>query len=366
MVTNVVIEVDTASPARTRVVDDERAGLPGGFVRLRVDRLAITANTVTYALVGDLLGYWEFFPTDDPVFGRVPAMGWADVVESTHPEVPTGDRLYGWFPMAGFVDLEVSPMAAGLRDDGAHRHDHAGVYRTYVRTSSDPMYPDLPAGGEALGDAEDRHALLRGLFLTGFLADAFLDDRAYLGAEQVVVLSASSKTAIGFAHQASQRDLAVVGMTSTVNLDFVRSLGLYDQVVTYDEVDRLVVAPSVSVDMSGNRPALAALHDRLGERLAHSMVIGNSHQDTSSLDITAGPAPQLFFAPTAVSRLAETWGREDYERRTTAALARFVTGSEQWLVVERTTGVAAAEATWHEVVAGSVPAHVGRIVSLHP
>jgi len=38
----------------------------------------VTANTVTYATTGDLLGYWDFFPTGDPGWGR----GWLQVRHS--------------------------------------------------------------------------------------------------------------------------------------------------------------------------------------------------------------------------------------------------------------------------------------------
>ena len=40
--------------------------LAQGQVRLRVERFALTANTVTYATTGDTLGYWDFFPTGEP------------------------------------------------------------------------------------------------------------------------------------------------------------------------------------------------------------------------------------------------------------------------------------------------------------
>ena len=35
--------------------------LAEGQVRFRIERFAVTANTVTYATVGDTLGYWDFF-----------------------------------------------------------------------------------------------------------------------------------------------------------------------------------------------------------------------------------------------------------------------------------------------------------------
>jgi hypothetical protein len=365
MTATAALEVHRTRHGETRLVDDELGPLAEGHVRLRVDRLAVTANTVTYAVFGDSLGYWDFFPTGDPEWGRVPAMGWADVVESAHPEVPTGDRFYGWFPMATHIDMLVTPIAEGLRDDGAHRSEHAAVYRTYSRTTDDPRYPRLSPDDDALGDAEDRHALLRGLFLTGFLADAYLDMDDYFGAEQVIVLSASSKTAIGFADQASKRAVAVIGVTAPANLEFVRSLGCYRDVVTYDDITTLPAVPSVSVDMAGNGAALEAVHTHFGDQLLHSMIIGKSHHDSPATTFTAGPTPQFFFAPTAAGRLLDSWGPDEFQRRSAESTHDFVSASREWLTVQRSTGPDAAAATWREVYDGSVPPNIGRIISLH-
>ena len=52
--------------------------------------------------------------------------------------------------------------------------------------------------------------------------------------------SASSKTAYGLAHLLHSRDngIKVIGLTSAGNTAFVKSLGCYDEVVTYDNVTR--------------------------------------------------------------------------------------------------------------------------------
>jgi len=364
MTENITLEVDRAACGETRLVTAPLEPLADGQVRLRVDRFALTANNVTYAVLGDMLGYWDFFPTGDPGWGRVPAMGWADVVESTHPDVATGGRYYGWFPMARFVDLTVSPTGDGLRDDGEHRLAHAPVYRSYVETGHDPMYPKVAA--EVLGDAEDRHALLRGLFLTSFLADCFFADQGYFGTDAVVVLSASSKTAVGFAQRAAERGLGrVVGVTSAGNAEFVRALGWYTDVVSYDDIASLPAVDAVSVDMAGDSVALSAVHEQLGERLKYSMIIGKSHHDSPMAQVSVGPTPELFFAPTEVSRRLEEWGPEEYQRRCSAALEEFVAGSGSWLTVERSAGAPAAASAWTDVFAGAIPPSVGRIVSLH-
>jgi NADPH-dependent curcumin reductase CurA len=51
----------------------------------------------------------------------------------------------------------------------------------------------------------------------------------------VVVSSASSKTSSALAFQLSLREgIAVVGLTSARSAEFVRELGVYDHVVSYD------------------------------------------------------------------------------------------------------------------------------------
>lgn len=354
---NVILEVDRADHAATRLTS-EQVPEPGvGQVVLRVDRFALTANNITYASAGDLLGYWAFFPAEDG-WGRVPAMGWAEVVASSHPDIEPGSRYYGWYPMAQYVIFDARATADGFRDDGAHRSAHAPVYRSYVRTDRDSWY-------DPATDGEDRHALLRGLFLTSLLADEFFADEQYFGAAQALVLSASSKTAIGFAQRAAGHDLDVVGLTSDRNVAFVESLGWYDRVVSYSDIDGISVVDSVLIDMAGSVPIVAKLHDLLGNRLRYSMLVGMSHHDSTQAPIESGPAPEWFFAPTEVTRRLDEWGRAEYERRTADALRSFVDGSRAWLEVEVGRGPDAGEETWRAVYEGEVAPNVGRIVSMH-
>ncbi len=367
-----VLEVDRSDVGTTRLVEADNDALGDGQVRLNIDRFAITANNITYAVFGDILGYWDFFPTADGIeFGRVPAMGWATVTASTHADIAVGARFYGWYPMASSVVFTPTPTSDGFRDDGPHRQAHAPVYRAYVEVGHDPMYPG--GLGAALDtDGEDRHVLLRGLFLTGFLAEEFFADgggsgTSYFDTSRVVVLSASSKTAIGFAQRASVRDgIEVVGVTSEGNRTFVESLGFYDQVVTYDEVDQISTdGGAVSIDMAGNPTALAAVHQRFGDGLAYSMTVGRSHHDAMPSDIEmVGPEPQLFFAPTEVGRRQAEWGREDYAMRCNDALTEFVAGSRNWLRVEHRVGADAARSAWVDVRDANVGPDVGLVATI--
>ena len=112
----------------------------------------------------------------------------------------------------------------------------------------------------------------------------------------------------------------MIGLTSPGNVDFVQSLGWYTDVVTYDDVASLPEVDAVSVDISGDGPTLAAVHERLGDHLKYSMIIGKSHHDSPFAEVDGGPAPELFFAPTEVSRRIEEWGADEYQRRCAEAL----------------------------------------------
>ena len=355
---NLHLEIDRKDHGTTRLVEEPLPALQPGQVRFRVERYALTANTVTYATAGDILGYWDFYPCGTPGWGRVPAMGWAEVVASGHPEVAVGGRYYGWYPMSRFVDVAVKPTADGLRDEEPHRAAHAPVYRAFAATTHDAFYQP----GE---DAEDRHALLRGLFVTGFLAEDFFADNDYFGARRALVLSASSKTAVGFAHCAAARGgIEVIGVTSAGNMDFVRGVGCYGHAVTYAEIEHLPIdADAVCIDMSGNGTVLGRVHARLGYRLKHSMAIGRSHHDSPArAENLAGPRPVFFFAPTQVKKRVQDWGPQGYQQRIAAAVWQFIDASHGWLKVSHIDGLPNAVATWRTVRDGHVAPDVGYIV----
>jgi len=374
---NHVLEVRRTSIGEAEVHVEPVADLEDGEIRLRVDRFAVTANNISYASTGDLLGYWDFFPSSDPsVWGRVPAVGYAEIIESRHPDLALGGRYHGWFPMAETVTFAATATSDGFRDDGPHRQAHAPIYRAYTRTDLDPLHDDAP-------DGEDRHALLRVLLLTGYLADEFFadsggataDDAApFFGAEQVIVLSASSKTAIGFAQRAAKRDgLAVVGLTSAPHADFVGSLGFYDTVVTYDRIDDpesgVPLVDSVVIDMAGDPDVLAAVHRRLGDRVKYSMLIGKSHHDaapSAGSGTLPGAAPVFFFAPTELDRLVQNWGASEFRRRTTEATHEFIDASRSWLRIDERRGPDGPASAWRSVYGGEIGPDVGVIASFHP
>jgi len=91
-----VFEVNKTKLYSTRIsttpINDK---LVEGEVILKVDKFALTANNITYGVSGDSLGYWRFFPVQDEQWGRLPVMGFADVIVSNCEGVDVGERVWG-------------------------------------------------------------------------------------------------------------------------------------------------------------------------------------------------------------------------------------------------------------------------------
>jgi hypothetical protein len=252
----------------------DTAALPDEALLVKVTRFAFTANNITYAVLGDHLKYWQLFPAP-PGFGNVPVWGFGKVITSKHPGIAEDEILFGYFPMSTHLVLEAADVSKrGLRDAAAHRQGAAPVYNAYARVSA---RPGLPASGH-------HQALPRPLSMLSFLVDDLLAENEFYGAKSVMLSSASSKTAYGLAHllHARGNGIKTIGLTATGNAPFVKSLGCYDEVVTYDNVSSLPTNSSVAyVDMAGNSPLRAMLHRHFGEQMRYSGIIGLTHRKSS-------------------------------------------------------------------------------------
>ncbi len=362
-------EVDRTDLHRTRVVDDPPPALPDSGVRLRVDSFALTSNNITYAVFGDAMQYWNFFPASasDPgsgTWGRVPVWGFADVVESTVAELAPGRRVYGYFPIATELVVTAARLdERGFHDSAEHRRPMASAYNRYVFTDTDPIYRP---------DREAQQMVLWPLFFTSFLIDDVLADNLLgngdSGATTVLISSASSKTAIGIAFMLSARDgVRVVGLTSEANAPFVRGLGCYDEVVAYGDIGGLADADAVYVDVAGNLDLRAAVHTQFADRLRHSMIVGGTHWDHQATAAAPdkGPSPELFFAPTQIAKRTKEWGQPVLDERVGDAWHRYSAWVDNWLVIEESRGPERVEAAYRSLVEGRVDPRIGSICSMH-
>jgi len=358
------LEIDRHQLRTVRVVDAAPATLQAGEARLRVDSFALTANNITYAVFGDAMNYWSFFPAAADAtgtsWGRVPVWGFAEVVESTVETLAEGTRIYGYLPMS--TELVVQPGRSdtrGFSDVAVHRAPMAGAYNRYVFCDEDPMYDS---------DREPHQMVLFPLFFTSFMIDDVLDDGAQLGGS-VVISSASSKTAIGAAFLLSRRDgVRVVGLTSAGNAAFVRELGCYDDVFTYDALHELPQGPAAYVDIAGDSAVTRAVHVHFADQLTSSMIVGGTHWEEPRpvAEPLPGPAPQFFFAPSQISKRTKDWGRDGLDARTTDAWVAYRDWVDGWLRFERGHGPVEVEHTYLDLLNGRVDPRVGHVCSMAP
>ncbi len=345
MATEVQVRRDALGTTRIAAAD---AVLADGEARFAVERFALTANNVTYAAHGVDMRYWDFFPAPDG-WGTVPVWGFARCTESRAEGIAVGDRCYGYWPFAD--EAVLTPVKVGARgfvDGVAHRRDLPGVYNGYLRVNA------------AMSD-EAAYVLFRPLHLTSFLLDASLAGAA----DTLILSSASSKTALGLAHAARMRGgVTVVGLTSARNRAFVERTGYYDRVVAYDEVVALPVTGAVAyADFAGDGALRAQLHAMFDTRLTRSLVIGDTHWDSSGKTAQLpGPRPEFFFAPTVLGERIAALGQAGFEASVEAGWASFVASTASWLRLEAVDGLDAAAAAWTRLASGDVDPAAGLIV----
>lgn len=342
---------------KTTLENNPLTALADGEVRLKVDRFAFTANNVTYAAFGDHMKYWHFFPAPEG-WGRIPVWGFADVIESQHPDVTVGTRFYGYYPMSSHLTVAPEKVtAAGFTDGAKHRAGLPPVYNYYNNCETDPGYA---------ATMEDLQMIFRPLFMTSFLIDDFMADNAFFGAKRVILSSASSKTAYGAAFQLAKRDgLEVVGLTSPGNIAFVDGMGSYDRVLSYDDVAALDASvPSVYIDMAGSGAVRRAVHTHIADNLKYSCAVGASHWDEmGSNEELPGATPTLFFAPAQGQKRVAEWGAEGFQQASAAAWVNFIKPASGWTQVKRHAGQAAIEDIYRLMLDGNANPRDGHILS---
>jgi hypothetical protein len=346
------LEIDRSDIRKHRIVDSQPRALQSGDVLLSIQSLALTSNNISYALSGDFLDYWGFFPTEEG-WGRLPAMGYGIVTESLNDGVPVGSRYWGFFPVGDHHVVSAQATSSGFVDVAPYREKHAMAYRGFDRVS------------EVAEPADDANSLLRGLFLTSFLAEDFLFENGMFGAGQIVISSASSKTAIALAHRIRARgNTHCIGLTSASNVSFVEKVNLYDEVATYDDIETLAEwSPTVFVDMAGNASVVSRIHHHFGEALMHSSSIGATHWDQGgSKEDLPGPKPAFFFAPSQLAKRGKEWGRDEVNSQINTALDKFIVDSARWMSIKHSPA-SSTESVYDELVSGNIAPETGHILN---
>jgi hypothetical protein len=341
-----------------RIAESEAPALEPGQALLRVESFGLTANNVTYAVMGEAMSYWDFFPAEGG-WGRVPMWGFAEVEQSEAEGVEPGARVYGYLPPSSH--LVVTPAQAdehGFVDGSPHRAALPSAYHRYLASGTDLFYR---------ADTEEIQMLLRPLFFTSFLIDDRLADEGLADRGPIVISSASSKTAIAAAFLLSQREgVELVGLTSPRNAEFVEGLGIYGRTVGYDAIDSLDRGPATFVDMAGDAAVRHAIHSRYGEELVHSMTVGVTHWEElgAGEGDLPGPRPTFFFAPDRVVKRSKDWGRAGLETNVADAWHPFCEWTSGWLESIHGEGFEGIRDAYVDVLEGRVEPKSAHVISL--
>ena len=339
-----------------------------GEVLLQVEKFSFTANNVTYGIAGDSIGYWNFFPAinnPENTWGCIPVWGFAEVIMSNNPEIEHGERIFGYFPPANFLIVNpIKVSSASFSDGKEHRKELPPVYNNYVRLNAETGYDQ---------SMDNIRALLFPLHITAFCLCDALEEKSYDGASQVLIVSASSKTAIGLAQGLAETEDSpkIVGLTSSNNILFVESLGCYDQVMSYDDLGSLNNVTSVMLDMSGNQEVLSEVQNKLKENLLKCLTVGMTHWDKGgSVDEALAQAElqdrtEFFFAPAHIQKRIGDWGQDGYAEKTNAFMVKRAEQSDDWMQIKKIKGLDNFSETYKEVVAGNINPNEGIIVEVY-
>ncbi len=352
--------VDRSNLRRTKVVTHALPEPGPGEVCVAIDQFGLTANNVTYAVVGESVGYWSFFPAEGE-WGRVPVWGCANVVASRCEALPVGERLWGFFPMASHaVLLPGQVLGDAFIEASAHRRALPGLYNVYRRTQAEP---------EFLRTLEVERCLLFPLFATSYLLYDYLLANTFFGAGQVLIGSVSSKTGYGLARLLrSDANVAqrIIGLTSPANVAFVEGLQCCDVVVAYGEEARIDAdVKAAYIDMSGDARLTTTLHTHLGENMVESAMVGLTHwEHGGALAPLPGATPTFFFAPNHIARREAQWGRGVIMAKAMEASAGIAQGIRDTMAVEWTRDANGLSGLWQDLLDNRVSPRRGLMVSL--
>jgi len=359
------IDIDRDDIAKAALAADPAAPLAPGQIRVRLDSYAMTANNITYAvfgkpagLFGNDQGYWDFF-AEPGAPGRLPVWGFATVTESAADGIAIGDRFYGYYPMAREAVLTVGKVGpGGFTDVTPRRTTLPPIYNQYQRIEA--------LEGYRAAD-HDYWPVFRPLFLTGWLiADQFEDEGDY-GAAQILIASASSKTAIGLGFSLAQRQdprPRTIGLTSKAHVAALAEQKIYDRVIAYDDIAALDSGtPSALVDMAGNGAVTQAVHGHFGDNLKASIIVGKSHWDADAGEAALpGPERQGFFAPGRSQKRIADWGGAAFGQKIAAAWLAFMDVAPRLARIDKRSGGEAALGAYRDMLSGRVDPKAGIVV----
>lgn len=341
-ITASVLEASRSNPfTDLRLIDEEVRSESTDSVLLAVERFSLATNNLGYALLGDVLKSWDAYPSPTPEWGRVPVWGAARVLAAPESVAPVGATVTGYLPMATHVAVRATPIDSGLLTVDEPR---TGMLEIYRRLTLDQTEPSLREH-----EIDVDTVMLAVYPFASILAHDLQRD----GARSVVVSSASSRSAASLSRLLTERGVQTIGLTSAGNRSAVESMGVYTQLFTYDEIDRLPnTTDVVYVDVAGSTDVTTAVLGRLGPHVVGNIVVGGTHLRSWPSEVDGGPEVTVFNTGDREQQLAAEHGQAFVEAMYRSARHDLVAWAAPWLQVARLNGLAAAEDTWRAIAAG--------------
>ena len=353
------LDINLADFSDFKISKSDVPTIRDGEILMEVEKFSFTSNNITYAVVGDRIGYWKFFPTEEG-YGKLPCWGFAKVIASNSKEVAVGERFYGYYPMGSHLKVQparVNPF--GFMDGIEHRRALPVIYNYYTNTKADPIYS---------ADTEDVQSLMRPLFTTSFLIDDQFGDNDFYESKQIILTSASSKTALSLAQLIKKRknndglDIQIIGLTSTRNVEFVESTKYYDQVIPYEKIKSITDGVNTSiVDFAGNHKLQYDLQIQLGSYLRYNCLVGVVHWEDLRGEEKLPQKGEFFFAPTYAQKRQKEWGQEGFQSRLKVAWDGILSDAKTWMKVEGHSGSDLGE-IYKSMLSGKFDPKVGYMI----
>ncbi|KAF2121879.1 hypothetical protein BDV96DRAFT_639960 [Lophiotrema nucula] len=264
-----ILNKDNYTDHRLVTIPSTPSDLGPSSLRIQSKVLGLTTNNLTYARMGSFMGWWTIYrqPENTPApyndkstYIRTPAWGFAEILESTVPEIPAGKTLYGFLPIGTDpIDLQVelpSDLSNQIVVLNEHRKDMWKIYNRYrilppledyikEKTLDIVGWDPLMWGLFATGYNTSRHAFAwddeRRCFPSGPGKGEWSADDANLDDSAVICLSASGKTAMAFAYCLRQerpkehQPKLIIGVGSSASKSLTQNSGFYDNIFLYED-----------------------------------------------------------------------------------------------------------------------------------
>jgi len=237
--------------------------------------------------------------------------------------------------------------------------------------------------------------LYRPLYWTAFWCEDWLFASDYRGgAKHIFISSASSKTAFCLAYCIQTRirnkevptDTRIIGLTSKRNMEFTRRLGLYHEIISYDDINGGSFTPGVKAiyaDVAGSDEFNKRLLAVQGPIFVAAIKLGMSNVTPTKLDVTNAwtkntgleetargssstkvLAFETFFMVEWLAVRVKQLSVKEIVRMQIKAWKRLLVDAKGWVEITRVYGGEKVKAAYDSALKGGLRAEDGYVWSL--